>query len=99
MEEEIKPQIEENAKESGLKFSLWFYVAIAVCMIVFVIVSAVTAKVCYWAAAIGFSLFFAEFLRLFLKCRRALFIVVMAVSAAAVALMLTLWIMRLCGMG
>ena len=99
MEEENTPQIEENAQETGLKFSLWFYIAIALCLIVFVIVSAVTLKVCYLAAAIGFAVLCAEFLRLYLKSKRAVLIVVACVSAAAFALLFTLWVMRLCGMG
>ena len=97
MEEENTPQIEENRKE--MKFSLWFYIAIALCIIVFVIVSAITKKICYLAAAIGFAVLCAELLRLFLKSKRVFLIVVVCVCAAAFALLFALWIMRLCGLG
>ncbi len=93
------PQIDESGKQTNLKFSLWFYIAIAVSAVVFVIVSAVTASVCYWAAAVGFGVLFAEFLRLSLKSKSVLLIIVTAVCAAACALMLALWIMHLCGLG
>lgn len=78
---------------------MWFYIAIAVCLLVFVIVSSVTGKVCYSVAALGFAVFVAEFIRLFIKSKRAMILVVAIVSAAASALLLALWIMRLIGMG
>lgn len=99
MEEEKIPQTKYEDKEVKLKFSLWFYIALAFCVIIFVIVSAVTKKVCYWAGAIGFAVFFAEFLRLFIKSKRALLLVVACVCALSFALLATLWIMRLCGLG
>ena len=99
MEEENTPEIKESAKETNLKFSLWFYIAITFCALVFIIVSAVTGKVSYWAAALGFGVFVAEFIRLFIKSKRILILVVAIVCAAATALLFTLWIMRLIGMG
>lgn len=100
MDEEKKtPQTENNGSQPKLKFSLWFYITLAVCAIIFVIISAVTAKVCYWAAALAFAVLFAEFLRLFLKSKHVFLIIVAAVSAAAFALTFSLWIMALCGMG
>lgn len=99
MEEEKIPQTKEQEREINLKFSFWFYIALTLCIIVFVIVSAVTLKVCYWAAALGFAALFAEFLRISIKTKRVFLIVVTAVSAAAFALLFTLWIMRLCGIG
>lgn len=93
--EEKSVQTEENEKEPNLKFALWFYIAIAFCALIFVIVSAVTKNVCYWAAAIGFAVLSAEFLRLFIKSKKVLLIVVAAVSFLAFALMITLWIMGL----
>ena len=94
MEEEKLPQTE--GKEQPLKFSLWFYIALAVCILVFVIVSAATGEVCYWAAALGFAVFVAEFIRLFIKSGRAMILIVAIVSALASALLITLFIMRLC---
>ena len=93
MEEEKIPQTQESDKEISLKFSLWFYIALALSILVFVVVSAVTKEVCYWAAAIGFAVLFAQFLLLSIKSKSALLISVTAISAAAFALMLTLWIM------
>lgn len=93
MEDENIPQTEESNKQINLKFSLWFCIALIICAIVFVIVSAVTQNVCYWAAAAGFAVLFAEFLRLFIKTKSVLLIVVAAVSFAAFALLFTLWIM------
>lgn len=94
MEEEKLSQVEE--KQINLKFSLWFCIAIAICALVFVIVSAVTGEVCYSAAALGFALLFAEFLRLFIKSKRTLLLIVAIVCAAASALLITLWIIGLC---
>lgn len=99
MEEEKIPQTKEQGRDINLKFSFWFYIAIALGILIFVIVSAVTKEVCYWAAALSFATLFAEFLRLSLKIKSVLLIIVAAVSFAAFALMLTLWIMKLCGLG
>ena len=99
MEEEKTPRTEESGKDNNLKFSLWFYIAFALCTVVFVIVSAVTGEVCYWAAALGFAAFFAQFLLLSIKSKRALLIAVTSISGAAFALLFTLWIMKLCGLG
>ena len=99
MEEENIPQTQESNNEISLKFSLWFYIALALSIVVFVVVSAVLKEVCYWAAAVGFAVLFAQFLLLSVKSKSALFIAVTSISGAAFALMLTLWIMRLCGMG
>ena len=96
MENENTPETEEISKETDLKFAMWFYIAFALCVLVFVIVSAVTKDVCYWAAAIGFALIFAQFLLLFIKSKNILLIAVAVVSVLAFALMLTLWIMGLC---
>ena len=97
MENEDKiRKTEETGKETDLKFALWFYIAFALCVLVFVIVSSVTKTVCYWAAASGFAVIGAEFIRLFIKSKAVLLIVVAILSILAFALMLTLWIMGLC---
>ena len=95
MEKENTPQSEENSKVKKLKFSLWFCIAFSVCCIVFIIVSAVTEDVCFWAGALGFGVLCAEFLRLFFKSKNVLLIVVAVVCFLAFALMFTLWIMGL----
>ena len=99
MDEEKITQTQEDERRINIKFSLWFYLAIALCILIFAVVSAVTLKVCYWAAAAGFAVLFAQFLLLSIKSKSALLISVTCVSGAASVLMLTLWIMRLCGLG